>query len=77
MAPHSTHPKLSAIQLHLLRFSSERPVSDSETVEIQRMIANYYAYKADQRMDEIWEQHGYTENTMDEILDVPLIHSPK
>ena len=77
MATLSTHPKLSAIQLHLLRFFSERPVSDSETVEIQRMTANYYAHKADQRMDEIWEERGYTEKTMDEILDAPLIHSPK
>ena len=41
------------------------------------MTANYYAHKADQRMDEIWEERGYTEKTMDEILDAPLIHSPK
>ncbi len=72
MATPSTHSKLSAIQLHLLRFFSERPVSDNETVEIQRMIANYYAQKADQRMDEIWEQRGYTEKTIDEILNAPL-----
>jgi len=77
MATPSTHPKLSAIQLHLLRFFSERSVSDSETDEIHRMIANYYAQKADQRMDEMWEQRGYIEKTMDEILNIPLIHSPK
>ena len=77
MASYPTHPKLSAIQLHLSRFFSERSVSDSETVEIQRIIANYYAHKADQRIDEIWELRGYTENTMDEIIDAPLIHSPK
>ena len=71
MATSSTHPKLSAIQLHLLRFFSERPVSDSETTEIQRIIANYYAHKADQRMDELWEQRGYTEETMDEIMNAP------
>ena len=71
MATSSTHPKLSAIQLHLLRFFSERPVSDSETADIQGIIANYYARKADQRMDELWEHRGCSEETMDEILNAP------
>lgn len=72
MATPSDYPKLSAVQLHLLRFFSERPVSDSETADIQRMIAQYYAQKADQRMDELWEQRGYTTETMEEILNAPL-----
>ncbi len=72
MATPSTHQKLSAIQLHLLRFFSERPVPDQDTAEIQRIIANYYAQKADQRMDELWEQRGYSAETMDEILNAPL-----
>ena len=72
MATPAPNSKLSAIQLHLLRFFSERPVSDDETAEIQRMIATYYAQKADQRMDDLWEQRGYTQETMDEILNAPL-----
>ncbi|GAB2589426.1 hypothetical protein [Spirosoma areae] len=72
MTTPSTHTKLSAIQLHLLRFFSERPVSDSETAELQRIITDYYAQKADQRMDDLWEQREYTEKTMDEILDASL-----
>ena len=45
---------------------------DKETSEIQRIIANYYAEKADQRMDELWDQRGYSEETMNDILKAPL-----
>lgn len=69
--PHAL-PKLNDVQLHLLRFFSERPVSDTETTDIQRIIAQYYAEKADQRMDELWEQRDYSERTIDEILNAPL-----
>lgn len=68
----TTPQKLSAIQLHLLRFFSERPVSEVETADIQRLIANYFAQKADLRMEEIWEERGYTEESMKNILNTPL-----
>ena len=61
--------KLSDIQLHLLRFFSERDVSNEETIEIQRMIARFYAEKADRLMDEIWEQKGFSEEKMLSILN--------
>lgn len=64
--------KLSDIQLHLLRFFSEREVSNEETLEIQRMIARFYAEKADKLMDDIWEQKGLNE---DKILSI-LNHAP-
>ena len=61
--------KLSDIQLHLLRFFSERDVSNEETIEIQRMIARFYAEKADRLMDAIWEQKGFSEEKMLSILN--------
>ena len=61
--------KLSDIQLHLLRFFSERDVSNEETIEIQRMIARFYAEKADRLMDEIWGQKGFSEEKMLSILN--------
>ncbi|GLU55792.1 hypothetical protein [Dyadobacter frigoris] len=61
--------KLSDIQLHLLRFFSERDVSNEETIEIQRMIARFYAEKADKLMDGIWEQKGFSEEKMLGILN--------
>ena len=64
--------KLTDIQIHLLRYFSERKVSDGETVEIQRMIANYYAKKGDDLMDKIWEEKGYNDEKIQEILNSPL-----
>lgn len=72
MATPSNYPKLSSVQLHLLRFFSERAVPDEETADIQRVIAQYYAQKADQRMDDLWEQRAYTAETMIEVLNAPL-----
>ncbi|WP_461109194.1 hypothetical protein [Spirosoma koreense] len=60
------------MQLHLLRFFSEHQVSEEETAEIQQLIVNHYAQKADERMDEIWTEKGISEQTIDEILNSPL-----
>ena len=64
--------KLTDIQIHLLRFFSEYKVSDGETAEIQRMIANYYAKKGDDLMDKIWEEKGYNDEKIQDILNSPL-----
>lgn len=62
-------PRLSDVQLHLLRFFSEREVSKEETLEIQRLIAKFYAQKADSLMDEIWEQRELNQDKLHEILN--------
>ncbi|WP_159474675.1 hypothetical protein [Dyadobacter sp. 3J3] len=64
--------KLSDIQLHLLRFFSERDISNDETIEIQRLIARFYAEKADKLMEEIWEQKDFSREKMQHILNLPL-----
>jgi|GEM_PF-1013759 len=69
----TSHPeKLNPMQLHLLRFFSEHQVSEQETQEIQQVIADHYARKADARMDEIWSEKKFTEQTIEEILNGPL-----
>lgn len=64
--------KLSSIQLHLLRFFNEREVSDDETKELQLLISNHYAEKADKLMEKIWKEKGFDENKMLEILNADL-----
>lgn len=64
--------KLNSMQLHLLRFFSEHQVSEQETKEIQQLIVNYYANKADERMEAIWSEKNFSEQTMEEILNGPL-----
>jgi hypothetical protein len=68
----ATIPKLSPIQVHLLRFFSERNINDQETQELQQLIANHYAQKADKLMDSIWQEKGYDEAKMLEILEQDL-----
>lgn len=65
----SQSSKLSPIQLHLLRFFSEREVSEEETKELQLLIARHYADKADELMEEIWQKKKLGEEKMLEILN--------
>jgi hypothetical protein len=53
--------KLSSIQIHLLRFFSEKPINDQETRELQQLTARFYAQKADAIMENIWQEKGFDE----------------
>lgn len=68
----SVAQKLSPIQVHLLRFFSEKPINDQETHELQQLIARFYAQKADALMENIWEEKGYDDAKMLEILEKDL-----
>lgn len=65
-------PKLSPIQVHLLRFFSEKKLDDNETQDIQRLIAHYYADKADKLMEGIWQDKNLDDASMLEILEKDL-----
>lgn len=69
--------KLNPIQVHLLRFFSERNINEQETSELQQLIANFYAQKADKLMESIWVEKGYSETKMMEILEQDLTQSGK
>ncbi len=69
--------KLNSIQVHLLRFFSERNINEQETNELQQLIANFYAQKADKLMENIWVEKGYSETKMMEILEQDLKQSGK
>lgn len=69
--------KLNPIQVHLLRFFSERNINDQETKELQQLIANFYVQKADKLMESIWVEKGYSETKMMKILEQDLKQSGK
>ena len=69
--------KLNPIQVHLLRFFSERNINEQETNELQQLIANFYAQKADKLMETIWSEKEYSEAKMMEILEQDLKQSGK
>lgn len=58
---------LTNLQLELLRlFSLE--LSDEELRDVRRLLAQYFAERATEEMDRLWEEQGWTEETIQEWL---------
>lgn len=57
--------KLSNLQLELLKIFSHN-LSDEQLTEIRNLLANYFLEKASDEMDRLWEERGWTEETMRE-----------
>ena len=55
--------RFTPLQLDLLRIFSRNP-SEQELIDIKNLIARYYADKASDEMDRLWEERGYTDETM-------------
>jgi hypothetical protein len=58
---------LTNLQLELLRLYSME-VADSDLIAIRRLIARYFANKASDEMDRLWEENNWSNETMDEWL---------
>lgn len=64
----SIHPPLSNIQAELLKlFSADIP--EKHLVELKAVIARFLLDKAREKADAIWEESGYTDEKLREILD--------
>ena len=59
--------QFSNIQWELLKLY-KRNVSDDKLLEIKILLSNYFASKASNAMDELWEKNGWTNETMSEWL---------
>lgn len=58
---------LTNLQLELLKlFSMNLP--EEELLEIRRMLANYFAERASDEMDRLWEEKQWTNDTMEDWL---------
>ena len=58
---------LTNLQLELLKlFSMNLP--EEELLEIRRILANYFAERASDEMDRLWEENKWTNETMDDWL---------
>ena len=58
---------LTNIQIELLKLYSME-VSNEDLTAIQRLIARYFADKASDEMDRLWQENGWTNDTMNEWL---------
>ena len=58
---------LSNIQIELLQLYSQN-VSEEDLIAIKRLLARYFADRASDEMDKLWEEEGWTNDTMDDWL---------
>ena len=55
--------KLSNLQLELLRLYGN-DVSEETLLEVKKVLAKYFADKATEEMDKVWEEKNLTEQDM-------------
>lgn len=58
---------LSNLQLELLKLYSH-DLEEHDLIAVQRLLANFFAQRATERMDELWDKNGWNDATMDEWL---------
>lgn len=59
---------LTNLQLELIKVFSLN-LTNTELVEIKRMLSKHFADKASSEMDRLWEQNNWSNETMDEWLN--------
>jgi hypothetical protein len=59
---------LSNLQIELLKVFS-RNVSDEDVLEIKRMLTRYFADKAIQEANKVWDEKGWTAEDADRMLN--------
>lgn len=58
---------LTNLQLELLKLYSLN-LSEDQLLDIRRLIAKYFADNASDEMDRLWEEKGWSNETMDNWL---------
>ncbi len=56
--------KLSNLQLELIKTFSYQ-LDDTQLLEIKDILSKYFAEKATQEMDKLWDENKWTNATMD------------
>ena len=68
MANLSVHPPLSNVQAELLKlFSAEIP--ENHLLELKKVIAKFLLDKARDKADVLWDEKGYSDEKLQQILD--------
>ncbi len=68
MANLSVHPPLSNVQAELLKlFSAEIP--ENHLLELKKVMAKFLLDKARDKADAAWDEKGYTDEKLQQILD--------
>ncbi|NIM14146.1 MAG: hypothetical protein GTO45_19055 [Candidatus Aminicenantes bacterium] len=63
--------RLTNLQLELVKLFSYN-LNEKQLLEIKDLLAKYFADKATQEMDKVWQEKGLTNETMDTWLNEHL-----
>ncbi len=58
---------LTNLQLELLKLYSI-PLSESELLEVKRVLAQHFANRLTRHVDNVWQEEGLTKNDMEQWL---------
>lgn len=58
---------LTNLQLELIKLFS-LDLSEEQLLEVKQMLSKYFAEKASDEMDKLWEKNGWDNETMDSWL---------
>ncbi len=58
---------LSNVQLELLKMFS-RDLSEQDLLNLRRLLARFLAEKASDELDQLWDERGWSDETMDSWL---------
>jgi hypothetical protein len=62
-----TKNRLTNLQLELLKLFQFQ-LNDDQLVEIKNLLSRYFAERASNAMDKLWEEKGWTNETMENWL---------
>ena len=68
MTTPSVRQPLTNLQLELLDTFSRQP-SVEDLINIKALLANYFAQKVMDEADQLWDERGYTQDTMMQWLN--------
>jgi hypothetical protein len=63
-----SHTELNPIQVSLLRLFN-RPMSEKETLELKKLLTDYYADKLEEELNKVIPEKGYTQHDFDKMLN--------
>lgn len=59
---------LSNLQLEIIKLFNYE-LSETDLIELKRVLANHFAEKASDEMDKLWEKKNWSDETMDNWLE--------
>jgi hypothetical protein len=57
--------KLTNLQVELVKLFSYK-IAENQVLEIKQLLSNYFADKATEEMDRLWDENNWSEETMKE-----------